>query len=319
MRKRLLASVLGVALALTMAVPAMAAESVNFGKFTVNGEVTEVRMLEKEVNNGTYGKYLVLCPEDVTITASPDNEGTLDLCFVDVINGELFAMTTFGGFEQLQASETSKPIPGKLDFCVKAPIEGQGDTFIGETVDSFAYIEVYFFIGKNVNEEFKDAKVVYSGDGQGQQTGGEPQALARSQTIQVDGKDVTFQTYALKDSQGNETNYVKLRDVASVLNGTAAQFNVAWDGAINLQTKTAYTPDGSEMSTPFSGDQPYTVNTSPIKIDGTAAELEAITITDASGGYTYFKLRDLGKALGFNVSWDGAIKVNTAEPYSEAQ
>lgn len=130
-------------------------------------------------------------------------------------------------------------------------------------------------------------------------------AYVRTQVIQVDGRNVTFQTYALKDSHGNETNYVKLRDVASVLNGTAAQFNVAWDGAINLQTKTAYTPDGSEMSTPFSGDQPYTVNTSPVKIDGTAAELEAITITDASGGYTYFKLRDLGKALGFGVDWDG--------------
>lgn len=321
MRKRLLASVLGVALALTMAVPAMAAESVNFGKFTVNGEVTEVRMLEEEDYLGTYRKYLVVCPEGVTITASQDNEGTLDLYFVDDYVGKLLKDEFTSWFKQLKASETSDPLSDGKYYCVNVPIEGQGDTFMDDLVDSLHHIEVYFSIGKGVHEEYKDAKVVYGGggDGQGQQTGGEPQALARSQTIQVDGKDVTFQTYALKDSQGNETNYVKLRDVASVLNGSAAQFNVAWDGAINLQTKTAYTPDGSEMSTPFSGDRPYTVNTSPIKIDGTAAEMEAITLTDASGGYTYFKLRDLGKALGFNVSWDGAIKVNTAEPYSDAQ
>lgn len=53
-----------------------------------------------------------------------------------------------------------------------------------------------------------------------------PMALAREQSITVDGKKITFQTYALKDEKGNETNYVKLRDVASALNGTSAQFHV---------------------------------------------------------------------------------------------
>ena len=139
-------------------------------------------------------------------------------------------------------------------------------------------------------------------------------AYVQSQIITVDGKAVTFQTYALKDAAGNLTNYVKLRDVAHVLSGTAAQFNVAWDGSVNIETGKAYAPNGSEMKTPFSGDRAYADATSPTKIDGQAATLSAITLTDDSGaGYTYYKLRDLGPALGFQVDWSAetGITVDT--------
>ena len=37
----------------------------------------------------------------------------------------------------------------------------------------------------------------------------------RRQTIEFDGRDVTLQTYALPGSNGGETNYVRLRDIAS--------------------------------------------------------------------------------------------------------
>ena len=50
------------------------------------------------------------------------------------------------------------------------------------------------------------------------------------------------------------------------------------------------------------------------------ADLGAIVLKDANGGgYTYYKLRDLGQALGFNVRWDGeagVIRVETDQPYS---
>ena len=44
-------------------------------------------------------------------------------------------------------------------------------------------------------------------------------------------------------------------------------------------------------------------------------------LTDDSGGaYTYYKLRDLGKALGFNVDWSAekGVFVETDKPYSGA-
>lgn len=144
-------------------------------------------------------------------------------------------------------------------------------------------------------------------------------AYATSYSILVDGQAVAFDAYALKDESGNGTNYLKLRDVAHVLNGTAAQFNVDWDQAaqaIAIATGAAYTtPNGSEMSTPFTGDQTYVPNSAAVVVDGADAGLEAISIYDAAGnGYTYFKLRDLGDALGFGVDWDqtaGAIVIDT--------
>ena len=129
-------------------------------------------------------------------------------------------------------------------------------------------------------------------------------AYASTQTVTVDGNAVEFQMYALKDANGNDTNYVKLRDVAATLNGTPAQFEVSWDGAVNIVTGQPYTPNGSEMSTPFTGDRAYTVPTSETKVNGSTAALESIVLTDDSGnGYTYYKLRDLGTALGFTVDW----------------
>lgn len=134
------------------------------------------------------------------------------------------------------------------------------------------------------------------------QTGGT--AYASTQKVLVDGKSVEFQAYALKDANGYDTNYVKLRDVAMVLNGTSAQFNVGWDGAVNIQTKTAYKADGSEMHTPFSGNRPYTDSTTRTMVDGKAVAMDAILLQDdAGGGYTYYKLRDLGASLGFQVDW----------------
>lgn len=131
-----------------------------------------------------------------------------------------------------------------------------------------------------------------------------PTAYASTQTVTVDGKKIEFQCYALKDAAGNDTNYIKLRDLADILNGSAAQFEVGWDGNVTITTKTAYTKNGSEQNTPFSGNRAYKEVTAQTMVNGKAADLAAFTLTDdAGGGYTYYKLRDLGAALGFKVDW----------------
>jgi len=95
-------------------------------------------------------------------------------------------------------------------------------------------------------------------------------AYASTQTVSIDGNPVTLEAYALKDENGNPTNYVKLRDVAYVLNGTVAElaaisltddngggytyyqlrdlgralgFNVGWSGerGIFIETDKPYT------------------------------------------------------------------------------
>lgn len=121
----------------------------------------------------------------------------------------------------------------------------------------------------------------------------------------VDGVLKEFQGYALLDAQGNQTNYLKLRDVAAVLNGTPAQYQVSWDGAINIIMGSAYTPNGSEFQTIFSGEQIYEINQSVTNIQGDAVDIDAIVLKDGAGsGYTYYKLRDLGELIGFRVDWN---------------
>lgn len=144
-------------------------------------------------------------------------------------------------------------------------------------------------------------------------------AHVRRQSIEIDGKPVTFQTYALLDSAGGETNYVRLRDIAFALNGTAAQFGVSWNGSVVIDPLRAYEPNGSELQTPFSGDRRYAVSSAATVIYGETIPFTAITLTDdAGGGYTYYKLRDLGKVLDFNVSWSASrgIYIESSVPYA---
>ena len=148
-------------------------------------------------------------------------------------------------------------------------------------------------------------------------------AKASTQTVTVDGKAVEFQMYALVDENGNGTNYIKLRDMAYVLNGTKAQFSVGYDNAtksISVTSGQPYEASGAEMTTPYSGDRAYTGGTQTIQVNGEAVEMTAITLLDdAGGGYNYFKLRDLGKALGFNVGWskEAGVFIESDKPYAE--
>jgi hypothetical protein len=104
------------------------------------------------------------------------------------------------------------------------------------------------------------------------------------------------------------------------LNGTSKQFSVGWDGvnnAISMTSGTAYTPVGGELSVPSTkGSVTATLSTSVVYLNGNPVVLTAYTI----GGNNYFKLRDVGKALNFGVTWDGnanMIKIDSSIGYIE--
>lgn len=57
-------------------------------------------------------------------------------------------------------------------------------------------------------------------------------------------------------------------------------------------------------------------STQPIFIDGEQVQMQAYAIN----GNNYVKLRDIGKAVGFNVSWDaasGSVQIDSDSPYTE--
>ena len=117
----------------------------------------------------------------------------------------------------------------------------------------------------------------------------------------------------------NDSNYFKIRDLAAILNGTAKQFSVGYDGAANAVTATSgqpYQAAGGELAGAAQGGSK---NASPsndaIYINGAKASVEVYKIE----GSNYFKLRDLGKALDFYVGWtaEQGMFIDTTRPYSE--
>lgn len=123
-------------------------------------------------------------------------------------------------------------------------------------------------------------------------------ASPTSHSMTVDGKKVSPAAYIIDDN-----NYFKLRDIASLLSGTDAQFQVNYDQqtrAISLITGQSYTSVGGELASLPSGAQKVIPTPSSVYVDGKQVSFTAYNIN----GNNYFKLRDLGQALGFSVDWD---------------
>ena len=149
-------------------------------------------------------------------------------------------------------------------------------------------------------------------------------AYESRQTVDLNGTAVSLPAYALLNEKGDPTNYVRLRDLASLLNGTSAQFDVLWSAetGISIAPHTSYDhPNGSEGNIPFSGNKPYTIYSEKTTVGTTPQSLTAFQITDDAGGsHTYYQLRDLGRALGFNVGWSAerGIFIEPDVPYTDA-
>lgn len=148
-------------------------------------------------------------------------------------------------------------------------------------------------------------------------------AYPSNQMVRIDdwkGR-VEFPMCALRDENGNETNYIRVRDLANALAYTGAKFSVTWDGGVRLTRGEDYTgiPEDIEPGW-INGPTHYTIPTVPTRVNGEPLWLEAVLITDPKGGgHTYYKLRDLGQALGFNVGWspEQGVFIETDKPYDE--
>lgn len=138
-------------------------------------------------------------------------------------------------------------------------------------------------------------------------------AKPTTSSVIVNGKKVNVDAYNI-----GGYNYFKLRDVAMLLNDSTKQFAVDWNyvkNAIELTSKIAYTPVGSELSvTQNPKPQKATLTTAKTYLDGEEAGIIAYNIN----GYNYYKLRDLGQYIDFFVDWDGsnnAIIIDTSKGY----
>ena len=197
----------------------------------------------------------------------------------------------------------------------KAEIRVSRELWEANFRDRLLHVDLFSFDrGGEMLWHFFEIYLVYPGrDGRKPepQPAGSPAAdagAARAEPIlskvSVDGRVVSFDAYAIG---GNI--YLKLRDLAMALNGSAKSFEVKWDGArkaISLYSGRPYTPEGGELAaTEGRKTAAATPNRAKIYADGREAQVAAYTI----GGNNYFKLRDIAKMFNIGVTWDAAAKV----------
>lgn len=141
----------------------------------------------------------------------------------------------------------------------------------------------------------------YLGDVQTEASDGRQTAIGRSNnSIDIDGKYSQVASYNIG---GN--NYFRLRDLATILAGTDAEFDVGYDDVERLITIKSETPlSGTPSLIQLDSNDIAVPNDMTVMVDDLYVAPTAYNID----GFTYFKLRDLGQILGFGVAWDEASK-----------
>jgi uncharacterized repeat protein (TIGR02543 family) len=112
-------------------------------------------------------------------------------------------------------------------------------------------------------------------------------------------------------------NWIKLRDFAMLLNGTAKNFSVSYDETtriVDIRTGSSYSPLGDELTDKLSPTENATATTQRLRVNGTFVDVAAYNIK----GYNYLRVRDLAIILNFAVKYDddnSQITLDLENPY----
>ncbi|MEG1577382.1 MAG: WG repeat-containing protein [Oscillospiraceae bacterium] len=228
-----------------------------------------------------------------------------------------------GDKEYCLVDQSGNQLPGTNLQLISAPHLGLFHTYKNGDIGAEGKVifpETLFYVGKkkpvidDTTLVVKDGKVGYiSADKLAKPT--LPKTLNPATAtakpsptkLLVNGKSVAASAYLI-----GQNNYVKLRDLAYLVNGTGKNFEVKWDNgkkAINLKSNTQYTPVTGDMTPAAGGAQAASRSNSPIYVDGLGRSLTAYTIN----GNNYFKLRDVMRAFDIAVGYDSATSTATLD------
>lgn len=127
----------------------------------------------------------------------------------------------------------------------------------------------------------------------------EKMAFVSGENVSFDGRELEINAYLI-----NRSNYVKIRDVAALLKDTPAKFDLAYD----KEKQSVIISKGKNYKGPFSFKEEKRKEEKIVKetrqkiVDDKGQEIELKGYF--MDGYNYFRLRDLGKVLGFGVAYD---------------
>ena len=139
-------------------------------------------------------------------------------------------------------------------------------------------------------------------------------AVTANFPTKVNGKAVPLVAYNY-----NGNNYVKVRDLAMIVNGTSKNFGIDYNAdtkVVDIKKNTAYTPAGVELVELDPGiRKTFIWSNDAWSIDGTAKELKVLKIEGAN----YVQVRELlGEVLDMEIIYNASsreILINTANSY----
>ena len=113
-------------------------------------------------------------------------------------------------------------------------------------------------------------------------------------------------------------NYLKIRDIAALLNGTEKQFNISVDGTtVNLISGAVYVARGDEMTPNPNATKTMTSETTySFTLDGKQIELTAYMIA----GSNYIRIRDILHLFDVFVGYNSSLRefyIDTSKKYED--
>lgn len=128
-------------------------------------------------------------------------------------------------------------------------------------------------------------------------------AVKNTKKVTLDGEEVKVGAY---DVEGY--NYLKLRDVAAILNTKKCQFNVGFDKPtklITVELAKGYEKVEGDLAEINDEKAKAIVSVKKILVNGEEKEIKTALINE----YNYMQLRDLASLVGLDVKYDAKNKV----------
>ena len=138
-------------------------------------------------------------------------------------------------------------------------------------------------------------------------------AVKNTKKVTLDGEEVMVGAY---DVEGY--NYLKLRDIAAILNGKKCQFSVGYDEPtklISVELAKAYEKVEGDLAEIKDEKAKAIVSVKKILVNGEEKEVKTALINE----YNYMQLRDLGSLVGLGVGYDEVNKVIMLKSDAEAK
>lgn len=190
----------------------------------------------------------------------------------------------------------------------------------GNEVVQFKYDELYYYDNQgNANAKLngKWGKINKNGEKvvpfMYEKADVETKATPTISELTVNGEAEDLSVYTI---DGN--NYIKLRDMAQMLDGTDKQFEIAWNKekhTIDLLSEESYSSVGGELENNTNSKPKLRFNESQVSKDGNNVDFQAYNIDDNN----YFKLRDISESFNIGVDWNQetkGIEIDTSKGYT---